>query len=97
MYDEPEYWNEVEAQLAQLSTATIVGWAKEGLENQGPGSGWDTLLLDLGDCPETFRLYSNSFGTHLDEDRLVKIVTLNTVVSYSDFESCLNFNRVVAW
>lgn len=91
LYDEQGYWDEVEEQLAQFPITTIVGWAKEGLENQGPGRGWDTLILDLGDCPETFRLYSNSFGTSLDEDRLMKMITLNTVVEYSGFEKCLNF------
>ncbi len=87
-YNEPEYWDQVEAQLFQLPVAEIVEWSKAGLEEVKEGKGWDALILDLGDCPETFDILTYSFGTQFDESKFSQVISSKQVIHYQDFAEC---------
>lgn len=87
-YDDPEYWDQVEFQLFQLPGAEIVEWSKAGLEEVKVGKGWDALILDLGDCPETFNLQTYGFGAQFDEGKFNRVISSKQAIHYQEFAEC---------
>lgn len=56
-YGRVSFWSQVTGPAAELPIDEVVGWAARGLARFTPEGDWDLLVLDLGDCPEIFRLY----------------------------------------
>jgi hypothetical protein len=70
-YDEPDYWQRV------------VSWAVEGLEKLEPFEGWSLILLDCGDCPDTFYLAESRFANAIDD--FFYVANSKVVVSADEF------------
>ena len=88
VFDEPEFWNAVERYDFQPDFAVLTRWTKEGFEALEPEIGWQLLLLDLGDCPETFRLYKPGGQQLMLEQQFRNILLGELVVSVSDLDTC---------
>ncbi len=88
IFDEPEYWNQAQKHDFQTAFATLTNWAKQGLEALNLESGWQFLLLDLGDCPEAFRLYSPGGQKRMSEQQFRGILSSKLIISTSDMENC---------
>ncbi len=86
--DEPEYWQQVKAHDFHPAFDTIVGWGKAGTAQLTPKEGWEFLLLDLGDCPETFRLYRPGGQELMSEPKLRTLMNKEPVIEAGAFEEC---------
>jgi hypothetical protein len=88
VFPEVEFLDRVEARLADLPVAIVIGWAREGLDALPPGTGWDLLLLDLGDCPEIFHLVSPGGRELLDETKVRVLVHSDVVIDCTALDEC---------
>jgi len=86
--DEPEYWRQVKSHEFRPAFDTMIGWGKAGLVQIAPSKGWEFLLLDLGDCPETFRLYSPGGQKLMSDLRLRVLLSQKLVIEAGAFEEC---------
>jgi hypothetical protein len=64
-YDEPDYWKRIES--GEFPSDTLVSWAADGLEKLEPFEGWSLVMLDAGDCPDTFYLAESRFAHVMDD------------------------------
>lgn len=87
LFDEPDYWDEVKTHEFGSAWEAVTGWAKEGLESLGPGEGWEFLILDLGDCPEIFRLYRPGSQGLMSEAILRNLLLTEGLIG-TDFAGC---------
>jgi hypothetical protein len=90
IFDEPDYWRGGQAHAFGPAFDTLVGWAKQGLESLEPKSGWEFMLLDLGDCPETFRLYSPGGQAQMSQQKMKALLSTELIVGPSDLERCFS-------
>jgi hypothetical protein len=88
LFDAVEYWESALEHDFRPAFATTTEWAVEGLEALAPKSGWEFLLLDLGDCPEIFRLYSPGGQGLMSEQRLRAVLGGELIIGTSDLEGC---------
>ena len=88
MCDEPEYWQQVKAHNFRPAFESIIGWGKAAMVQLTPKEGWEFLLLDLGDCPETFRLYRPGGQELMSEQKLQALLSQEPVVEAGAFEEC---------
>ena len=86
--DEPEYWRQVKSHELRPAFETMTGWGKAGIAKLTPKEGWEFLLLDLGDCPETFRLYSPGGQELMSELKLRAILSQKLVIEAGALEEC---------
>ncbi len=86
VFDEPEFWDRVQTHDFQAAFATLTAWARQGLEALAPSPGWQFLLLDLGDCPETFSLYQPGSQELMSEQNFRAVLSSNSIVGPSDLE-----------
>lgn len=86
--NEPEYWRQVGSHDFRLAFDATVGWGKVGIAQLVPKEGWEFLLLDLGDCPETFRLYRPGGQELMSEPKLRVLLTQEPVIEAGAFEEC---------
>lgn len=89
-FDEPEYWKQVENHNFLPAINVVRSWMIAGLESPAPKSEWEFLLLDLGDCPETFRLYSPGGQDLIDESKFRNLVFNDLVIECGAFENCFS-------
>ncbi|MGA9768763.1 MAG: hypothetical protein WBV94_06975 [Blastocatellia bacterium] len=89
-YDDPEYWSRVERCSSQFPSNAVVSWAREGLEKLDPAEGWGFLILELGDCPDTFRLYKLECESLFAEDKLRSLILSASAVEFGDFAGCFD-------
>ena len=85
LFDAPEFWDTVEEQDFSAAFLAVTDWAKQGLEALDAQSGVQFLILDLGDCPETFRLYSPGGQELIAETALQDQIAEKLFI---DFEAC---------
>ena len=88
LFDEPEFWDQAQGHDFRAAFATLTSWAKQGLEALALHAGWQFLLLDLGDCPETFRLYSPGGQGRMSKERFRDILLGRLIVGPSEMEGC---------
>jgi hypothetical protein len=88
LFPPSDYWDRVESRISQLPVETVTAWAREGLEALPQREGWELLLLDLGDCPEMFFLYSPGGQPHLDEAKVRRWLICGPVIDCTDLEHC---------
>ncbi len=88
VFDEQDYWNQAQNHGFQAAFATLTDWAKQGLSSLDPKAGWQFLVLDLGDCPETFRLYSPGGQSLMSESQFHNILLSKRIISGADMEGC---------
>lgn len=86
VFDEPGFWDRVQTHDFRAAFATLTDWARQGMEALAPSSGWQFLLLDLGDCPETFSLYQLGGQELMSEKNLRAVLANNLVVGPSDLK-----------
>ena len=84
--DEPEYWRQVKSHEFRPAFDTMIGWGKAGRVQIAPSKGWELLLLDLGDCPETFRLYSPGGQELMSELKMRVLLSQKLVIEAGAFE-----------
>jgi hypothetical protein len=68
VFDEPGYWDRAAGQDLHATSQILRDWATEGLGKLVCSPEVGVLILDLGDCPETFSLYQPG-GQSLLSDR----------------------------
>ncbi|MGV3721392.1 MAG: hypothetical protein ACO1SX_10835 [Actinomycetota bacterium] len=90
LFPETSFWTQVERHLTKLPVDRVVDWAREGLENLGPGQGWKLALLDLGDCPESFFLYSPGGQELLEEEKIRRSLFADAVIDCCFLEECFD-------
>ena len=88
MCDEPEYWQQVKSHDFRPAFDTMVGWGKAGITQITPKEGWKFLLLDLGDCPDIFRLYRPGGQELVSEPKLRTLLTQELLIEAGAFEEC---------
>ena len=88
MCDEPEYWQQVKSHDFRPAFDTMIGWGKTSIAQLAPNEGWEFLLLDLGDCPETFRLYRPGGQELMSEPKLRALLSQELLVEAGAFEEC---------
>lgn len=88
LFDDLEFWNQAQAYNFQPDFAVLADWARRGYEAIEPDTGWQFLLLDLGDCPETFRLYRPGGQKMMSEKKLHGILLNNLIVDPSEMGNC---------
>jgi len=89
-YDDSEYWSRVEHFSSQFPTNAVVSWAREGLEKLDPSEGWGFLILDLGDCPDSFHLYKLECESLFAEDKLRGLIFSESAVEFGEFAGCFD-------
>ncbi len=87
-FDDLEFWNQARSYDFRPDFAVLAEWAKQGFEALEPETGWQFLLLDLGDCPETFRLYCPGGQKSMSEEKLHGILLNNLIVDPSEMGNC---------
>lgn len=90
IFDEPNYWNQVQSHDFQPAFDAVVSWARQGFENLETKPGWEFHLLDLGDCPETFRLYSPGGQALMSESKLNELLSQESIVGPDSLGTCLS-------
>ena len=80
LFDEPDFWGRAQGHDFRAAFATLTSWAKQGLEALALHAGWQFLLLDLGDCPEPFRLYSPGGQGRMSKERFRDILLGRLIV-----------------
>ncbi len=89
--EQAQYWDKVKAQDFSSDFNTMSAWAKEGLDAlDTPKNDWEFLLLDLGDCPETFRLYSPGNQELVCEHKLQKLMASEYDIGCGELQACLD-------
>lgn len=88
VFDASDFWERAK-NWSRPCAGIVTEWAREGLGHLGPDSGQELLLLDLGDCPEIFRLYRPGNQEQLDMSRLHDLLLAGPVIGASDLEECL--------
>lgn len=88
LFDEPDYWDRVEQHRFPRPANRVINWAKEGVENLDYKENWEFLILDLGDCPEIFSLYSPGSQALLAEVKLRKLLLDDSVIGAEELEQC---------
>lgn len=88
LFDEPEYWDQAQRHDFRYSFAALTEWARQGAEALAPETGWQFLLLDLGDCPKSFRLYSPGGQKQMSEQRFRSTLSSHLIVGTSHLEGC---------
>ena len=88
--DEPEYWQQVKAHDFHPAFDKMVGWGKAGITQITPSEGWEFLLLDLGDCPDLFRLYRPGGQEVMSEPKLRALLTQELLIEAGAFEECFD-------
>lgn len=88
LFDDLEFWSRAEDYNFRPDFAVLADWAKQGFEALEPETGGQFLLLDLGDCPETFRLYCPGGQKRMSEEKFCGALSNNLIVSTSDMEEC---------
>ena len=88
MCDDLEYWQQVKAHDFHPAFDVMVGWGKVGIAQLTPKEGWEFLLLDLGDCPETFRLYRPGGQELMSEPKMRTLMNEEPVIEAGAFEEC---------
>lgn len=86
--DDLEYWNRVKSHDFRPAFEATIGWGKAAMVQLTPKEGWEFLLLDLGDCPETFRLYRPGGQELMSEQKLQALLSQEPVVEAGAFEEC---------
>ena len=90
LFDEPQFWQQVQQHDFRADLELMADWAQQGFEVLGTKEGWEFLLLDLGDCPETFRLYRPG-GQELMSEHLFRANLLrNLIIGPSNMEDCFS-------
>ena len=92
IFDEPDYWARVQSHDFRPAFDVVVGWAREGLESMETKPGWEFNLLDLGDCPETFRLYSPGGQSLMFEGKVKELLSRELIVSPDSLGGCFSSN-----
>ena len=88
LFNDPDYWERVEQHSFQRAAHRVINWAKEGLESLDCKESWEFLILDLGDCPEIFSLYSPGRQELLAEAKLRKWLFGGSVIGAEELEQC---------
>ena len=88
LFEGAEYWNQAQGHDFQAAFSALTGWAKQGFAALGPRTGWQFVLLDLGDCPEVFRLYSPGGQELMSEQKFGDVLTSELIIRTSDMEYC---------
>jgi len=88
VFEEREYWSTAQRHDFQPSFSVLTGWAKEGLSAIGPSTGWQFLVLDMGDCPDTFRIYSPGGQILMSEQQFGRVLSTELIISPSEMELC---------
>ena len=86
--DEPEYWSRVESHEFRSAFEAMVGWGQAGMARLTPKEGWEFLLLDLGDCPDIFRLYRPGGQELMFEPKLWALLSQELAIEAGAFEEC---------
>lgn len=94
LFDEPDYWKRAENHDFRPAETIVRSWAAAGLESLTRRNGWEFLLLDLGDCPETFRLYSPGGQDLMSEQKFRTLMLNGLLIGCGELETC--FSNTVA-
>src|SRR5262249_54378210 len=96
LFREPDYWARVESHDFRRAFDTVTGWARDGWERLARADcwsrDWEFVLLDLGDCPEIFRLYTPGGQVLMSEPKLRTSLLQNAVIGCSTLTSCFGPN-----
>lgn|GEM_PF-2034478 len=85
---DPSYWSRVESHDWRDAMDSVTRWAQGGLEKIAPGVGWAFVLLDLGDCPELFHLYSPGGQSLMSEPKVRELLLNQPVFEYYTLLRC---------
>ena len=78
VFNDPSYWDTFEKHKSNLPIKKVISWSEQGLRSISRfHRSWDCLLLDLGDCPERFSMFS--IGERVSQDILRERI-LNTSI-----------------
>ena len=88
LFEDLEFWSRAENYKFQPDFAVLTDWAKQGLEALALETGWQFLLLDLGDCPEAFRLYRPGGQKMMSEEKFRTTLLSSIVIHTRDIEDC---------
>jgi hypothetical protein len=80
------YWDDVEHRLPELKVDGVVAWARAGLSALRMGTAWECLILDLGDCPDSFSLFAT--GEYLSEKKTRATTLASSLVEAEDLMAC---------
>lgn len=84
IFEQPAFWKRVATELSTDTRDIVVGWAKEGLEKIDVSNRWGYAYLDLGDCPEIFRLCQPENQEQRDEQQFRNLLLSEKVITGSD-------------
>jgi hypothetical protein len=92
LFRDPDYWDRVERHDFRGALDTVTGWARDGWERLAQADcwsqDWEFFLLDLGDCPEIFRLYMPGGQTLMSEAKFRELLSREEVIGCSALTGC---------
>lgn len=102
-YGEPEHWRRLDQLETEYPIHQVTEWAKEGLTALPKTNGWEFILLDLGDAPDTFHLYRITYYSNaqnslqwighdgsFNQDDLRHLLSANSVIEFGMLDDCFD-------
>jgi hypothetical protein len=97
-FDDAAYWENVAQHMTGLPYAQVIQWAQEGIASLDLLKGWEALILDLGDCPDIFRLIRFGNQSSIDEGKLRRLMFSKSVIHATEFEEGISAPmRIFEW
>ena len=102
-YGEADYWQHLDKLETDYPTHQVTEWAEEGLTALPDSEGWELLLLDLGDAPDTFHLYRVTYFStsqnnlqwvghdgSFNQNKLRHLLSTNSVIEFGMLDDCFD-------